>query len=77
MDAHVINTKQLSVLLNVPVTTLGMWRKKSYGPAWYKVTDTPTCPVVYRLSDVQRWISDNKWTSESRRKPGRPPRNLV
>lgn len=51
-----LNARQAAVYLNVSVSTLKRWRSRHYGPAWYQMTDSSNCPVLYRVADLDAWV---------------------
>ena len=51
-----VTTKQLSVILSVPIGTLSYWRTKKRGPRYVKVGRH----VRYDLSDISIWLDHRK-----------------
>jgi hypothetical protein len=53
---RLIDTKQLSTLLNVPEGTLRQWRCSGVGPKWLKLRGS----VRYDKSDVESFLHDSE-----------------
>lgn len=51
-----VHTSKVSELTGVPVSTLRYWRHAGLGPASFTLGRR----VVYRLSEVERWITEQE-----------------
>ncbi len=51
---RLLTVKQLAMYLDVPVATLYAWRHRRQGPPGFKAGRH----LRYRLSDVERWITE-------------------
>jgi hypothetical protein len=51
-----MNTKQLSVLLEIPEGTLRQWRCSGVGPKWYKMRRS----VRYDKAEVEQFIHQSE-----------------
>ncbi len=51
---RLMTVNELAMYLNVPVATLYAWRHRQQGPPGFKAGRH----VRYRLSDVERWITE-------------------
>lgn len=48
-----LEPKRVSRLLGVEVETLGVWRRRGYGPRWYRIGKK----VRYAETDLLAWMS--------------------
>ena len=56
VDENLISEKEAATLLNKNPKTLYHWRRNGVSPKYVKL---PTGSVLYRRSDLQRFINDN------------------
>ena len=56
MEAErILNPRQASEVLNVPVATLSWWRHMGTGPRAFKLSARK---VMYKESDLRRWLEE-------------------
>lgn len=55
MDMDLLTTSEVSAMVNTPAATLRWWRHKGTGPKAFRLGARK---VMYRRSDVVRWIDD-------------------
>lgn len=60
-DDEILITEEVESLIRTPTATLAYWRSVGKGPAWFKAGRR----VLYRKSDVERWIDENVVTPTS------------
>ena len=56
VDKKFINTKELSILLDIPQGTLRQWRCSGVGPKWHKLRGS----VRYDMDHVDRFIHESE-----------------
>jgi predicted site-specific integrase-resolvase len=49
-----LDPRKVARLLGVEVETLGAWRRKGYGPRWYRIGRK----IKYSEADLRSWMSD-------------------
>jgi predicted DNA-binding transcriptional regulator AlpA len=52
-----ITTRQLAHLLGYRAQTLRKWRVEGRGPRYVRLGDGPGARVVYRVADVEQWLT--------------------
>jgi hypothetical protein len=48
-----LDPQRVSLLLGVEVETLGVWRRRGYGPRWYRVGKK----IKYSMPDIEGWMT--------------------
>jgi predicted site-specific integrase-resolvase len=67
--ATLLGPAKVARVLGVEVETLGAWRRKGYGPRWYRIGKK----IKYDESDLRLWMSaqasatDGQWTPGAHR----------
>lgn len=62
-----LDTKAVAHLLGRSERTVKRWRKRGYGPPYYKVNEEFGQPsIIYQYSDVQAWLARHRHTPASR-----------
>lgn len=58
---RLLESTKVARLLGVEVQTLGVWRRKGYGPRWYRIGKK----VKYAEHDLNTWINAQACTGSS------------
>jgi len=53
LEKPLLDCARVARLLGVDVATLGAWRRKEYGPRWYRIGKK----IKYSETDLRSWIS--------------------
>jgi len=68
MSIHVdeaLSSAQTAAMIGVRPNTLEVWRYKGKGPRFVKQGTAKQAGVVYRRSEVERWLAERTFTSTS------------
>lgn len=58
-----LSTLQVTELTGIPAATLRYWRHSSVGPASFTLGPGTRGRVVYRRSEIERWIAEQESTT--------------
>jgi hypothetical protein len=54
-----LRPRQVASYLSVSVETLARWREQGYGPPYVKAGNHRQATILYRLVDLDAWLSDH------------------
>lgn len=60
-----LSSAQAAAMLGIKATTLEVWRCKGKGPRFTKLSPSKQAGVVYRRSEIERWLNERTYTSTS------------
>ena len=62
---RLLRTPEAAEFLGVKADTLRIWRYRGTSPPYHRLGTGRTSPVGYRVTDLQEWLKERRFTSTS------------